>query len=116
MDAFKQAHADDAKPLKLESGSVDMSIACIVSKKAVHKSAVIRKTILRRLKSAITLIVARGAHAHELEGAVGVGPHRSKFVLGVGKSEKANNWILPGMSFVQSFSDSLGTILKTACW
>ena len=103
VEAFKRA-TDDTKPefVNLESGSVDMSIACIVSKKAVHKSAVIRKQILRRLKSAMALIVARGADARELKDTSDSGS--SKFELGVEKSEKMNNWILKGTSYMHSFS------------
>ena len=79
-----------------------MSIACIVSKKAVHKSSVIRKQILRRLKSAMALIVARGADARELKDTSDSGS--SKFELCVEKSEKMNNWILKGTSYMHSFS------------
>ena len=112
VDAFKRA-TDDTKPefVNLKSGSLDMSIACIVSKKAIHKSAVIRKQILRRLKSTMGLIVVRDADARELEKTGDSAS--SKFVLDVGKSEKMNNWILPSMSSMHSFSDGVWMILKT---
>ena len=38
-----------------------MALSSLISKKAVHPSAVIRRTIARKLREAIRLIVARGA-------------------------------------------------------
>jgi hypothetical protein len=38
-----------------------MSMLCVAGKKAVHKSAVIRKKTVNRLKIALALIVTRGA-------------------------------------------------------
>lgn len=45
-----------------DSERVNMSLVKVVSKK-VHKSAVIRKTLMNRVKLAITLVVVRGAEA-----------------------------------------------------
>ena len=38
-----------------------MALTSLISKKAVHPSAVIRRKIARKLREAIRLIVARGA-------------------------------------------------------
>ena len=38
-----------------------MALSLLISKKAVHPSAVIRRKIARKLREAIRLIVARGA-------------------------------------------------------
>jgi hypothetical protein len=40
---------------------VHMALSSLISKKGVHPSAVIRRTVARRLREAIRLIVARGA-------------------------------------------------------
>lgn len=51
----------DVKIVKIDS--VDMAMVCIVGKKATHKSAVIRNKIVARLKTAVSLLVTRGAAA-----------------------------------------------------
>ena len=48
---------------------VNMSLSFVVGKKSVHKSAVIRRTIVRRLKKAISLIVTRGAEVERIGDA-----------------------------------------------
>jgi len=40
---------------------VPMALSLLISKKAVHPSAVIRRTVARKLREAIRLIVTRGA-------------------------------------------------------
>ncbi|EIN14696.1 hypothetical protein PUNSTDRAFT_118105 [Punctularia strigosozonata HHB-11173 SS5] len=40
---------------------VGMSVVCVIGKKTVHKSAVIRRKIAGRIKTALSLIVTRGA-------------------------------------------------------
>jgi hypothetical protein len=60
---------------QIKVDSIDMSMACIVGKKATHKSAVIRGKLVGRLKIAVSLIITRGADVHSrgdrkgLEGA-----------------------------------------------
>lgn len=46
---------------------VDMSMLCVMSKKNVHKKAVVRKKIGSKLKTALGLVV-RGADAEEVNG------------------------------------------------
>jgi hypothetical protein len=50
---------------------VGMSVMCILGKKSVHKSAVIRRKIATRLKTALSLIVTRGANVEKRISSTG---------------------------------------------
>ncbi|KAF7972132.1 hypothetical protein HWV62_18860 [Athelia sp. TMB] len=50
--------------------SLDMAMVCIVGIRATHKSAVVRKKIAARLKTAVALVAARGARRGAAQGLV----------------------------------------------
>lgn len=47
---------------------VHMALSSLISKKGVHPSAVIRRTVARKLREAIRLVVVRGAKPNESGG------------------------------------------------
>ena len=49
----------------MKSNSINMSMACIVRKKSTHKSAVIRRHVVQKLKTAVSLIVCREAYVRQ---------------------------------------------------
>ncbi|KZP16986.1 hypothetical protein FIBSPDRAFT_793610 [Athelia psychrophila] len=51
----------DTEVRNVQVESLDMAMVCIVGIKATHKSAVIRKKMITRLKTAVSLLATRGA-------------------------------------------------------
>ena len=51
-------------PEVTKPGRINISLAKVIGKKAVHKSACIRRKIGNRIQTAISLIVTRGADIH----------------------------------------------------
>lgn len=83
----------DVKPTKI--GAVDMSMSCILGKKAIHKHSSIRSTIVRRIKHAVSLIVTRGADvcATSKDGDKKEG---LRLIFHDNGHLKSHDWILPG--------------------
>jgi hypothetical protein len=65
LERLKVKKVRDINAEQMKSNSVDMSMACVVGKKSTHKSAVIRRHIVRKLKTAVSLIVCRGAYVRQ---------------------------------------------------
>lgn len=80
----------DAEMVKMDY--VDMSMACIVGKKALHKSSVIRKQTVRRIKNAMALIVSRGADVRADDKASG----SLHIVFDDNMGSNSLRWILKG--------------------
>ncbi|KAF9460424.1 hypothetical protein BDZ94DRAFT_1266212 [Collybia nuda] len=73
--------------------SVPMSLLVATSKKRTSSKKVIRSKISRRLKTALTLIVARGADVDEVNG-------KKTIVFNQDEAKRADDWILRGWSYV----------------
>lgn len=64
-----------------------MELTLLVSKKKVHKSAVVRNTCKRRFREAVRLVVLRGAN----KGKDGVMEIKEDW-----REEGARKWLMPG--------------------
>jgi hypothetical protein len=94
LQKAKEVDGVDGKVEQMKIDSVDMSMACVVGKKAVHKNATIRGKTTRRLKTAVSLVVSRGAYAY----IKGKGDNPNALQLGFKDSASTDpyQWISPG--------------------
>jgi hypothetical protein len=88
----KEAKITDADARVAKIGAVDMSMSCILGKKATHKRSSIRNVIVRRIKHAVSLIVTRGADVC----TTGDKKKGLRLVLNDNGNLKPHDWILPG--------------------
>ncbi|GAA5826092.1 hypothetical protein JCM11251_007160 [Rhodosporidiobolus azoricus] len=93
------------KPKKRPSYTLDLTL--LVSKKKVHKSAVVRNRCKRRVWEAVRLVVERGARGARGEG-VGEGAAGSvSFVEGEREKKRETGprkWLLPGYHYILTLS------------
>ena len=76
---------------------VNMSILNFMSKARIHKSAVIRKTVVNRIHSAFTMIVTRGADC-EVD-------KKGKEVLVLREQDVGQKWVMQSKYFTAIFHD-----------
>jgi hypothetical protein len=92
---------------------VNMSLGFTIGKKTVHKSAVVRSKIVRKLKTAISLIVTRGADVDHISD-VFVGLNESRLILNNDANIDPHQWILPGTLHIPSSHPSKPTLFYQA--
>lgn len=78
----------DVEATNVHVESVDIAMVCLVSIKATHKSAVIRKKIVTRLKTVVSLLATRGAQVQH---------GSSRLVFQENEKHSPEQWISPSM-------------------
>ena len=92
---------------------INMSVGFASGKRTVHKSAVVRNKIARKLKTAISLIVTRGADVDHISD-VFVGLNESRLILNNDVNIDPHQWILPGTLHIRSSHPSKPTLFYQA--
>ena len=87
LDRLLGRTAEEGEVKSMRVDSLDMAMVCIVGIKATHKSAVVRKKIAARLKTAVALVATRGAQVQ--------GPSK-ELVFREGERPPAE-WVSPGV-------------------
>ncbi|KIM82750.1 hypothetical protein PILCRDRAFT_820047 [Piloderma croceum F 1598] len=87
------------KNADLPIDKVNMSLTFVVGKKAVHKNAVVRKRIVRRIKTVISLIVTRGADVERIGDTCAVLKETTGLILNNDANINPHQWIAPGWTY-----------------
>ncbi|GAA5929019.1 hypothetical protein JCM10213_004969 [Rhodosporidiobolus nylandii] len=101
------AHHARLAALKHRHKPYTLSLTLFVSKKKVHKSAVVRERCKRRVREAVRLVVARGARAEEEQEGEGEGGKRVRLRERKDGGEwetGPGRWLLPGYHYILSLS------------
>ena len=90
----KEVNGVDGKVEQMKIDSVDMSMACVVGKKGVHKNATVRAKTTRRLKTAVSLVISRGAYTYV--NRKGDNPNDIRLAFEDSANTDPYQWISPG--------------------